>query len=301
MPCYSPLSGWYSRHVNASGKRSVVFNPSHGFHDLPVTVPCGQCIGCRLERSRQWALRCMNEASLHDENCFITVTYDDDHIPALGSLRKADFQKFMKRLRKHFPERKVRYYHAGEYGDRTGRPHYHACLFGFDFPDKVAWSVRNGFPVWRSVVLETLWPFGQSEIGSVTFESAAYVARYIVKKVLGAGADEAYEVPDADGVVVQLEKEYTTMSRRPGIGKAWFDQFGGEVYPADGIPLRGKLVKPPRYYDVALEMIAPDVAASVCRARRRARKIDDETWERLAVREQVALAKLETFSPRVLE
>lgn len=305
MPCYSPLKGWYSRSRTSTGKRSVVFNPSAGYYDMPVTVSCGQCIGCRLERSRQWALRCVHEASLHDENCFITLTYDDAHLPPFNSLDKTAFPKFMKRLRKAIAPRRVRFYHAGEYGEARGRPHYHACLFGFDFADKREWSIRNGFPVWRSTLLESVWTLGQSEIGSVTFESAAYVARYILKKVLGPESEFAYRAVDEDGVVVERVKEYTTMSRGGrgglgGIGKRWIDAYMSEVYPSDSVLARGKPSKPPRYYDLAHGAIDPDGAAAVCRARQRARCLEDETPERLAVREECAIARVELSMPRRL-
>ena len=120
-------------------------------------MPCGQCIGCRLERSRQWAIRCVHEASLWPDNCFVTLTFDDDNIISSGSLVKADFQKFMKRLRKRFGKG-VRYFHCGEYGDLLGRPHHHACLFNFSFPDRYLWSSSGGVNLYRSPTLEELWP-----------------------------------------------------------------------------------------------------------------------------------------------
>ena len=155
MPCYSPLTGYVSRLANKNGKRPIVFNHRDGFLDLPVQVPCGQCIGCRLERSRQWAIRCVHEASLYDDNCFITLTYTDENLPCRGNrdcdkcdhfkekrcdglergLCKRDFQLFLKRLRKMFGKG-VRYHHCGEYGEQLGRPHHHACLFNFNFPDR---------------------------------------------------------------------------------------------------------------------------------------------------------------------
>ena len=136
MPCYRPIKGYRSRRLNAeTGKRPVVFNPRDGFYDQPVDLPCGQCIGCRLERSRQWAIRCVHEASLHERNCFITLTYRDECLPTNGSLDLDAFQKFMKRLRRRFGEG-VRFFHCGEYGENFGRPHYHAILFNLDFSDK---------------------------------------------------------------------------------------------------------------------------------------------------------------------
>ena len=151
-------------------------------------VPCGQCIGCRLERSRQWAIRCVHEASLHTDNCFITLTYSPDCLPSDGSLNHDDFQKFFKRLRKHIAPKKIRYYMCGEYGEdlqqpsKLGRPHFHACLFGLDFDDKQLYIVRDDVKLYTSATLEKIWGKGFVTIGDVTFESAAYVARYIAKK-----------------------------------------------------------------------------------------------------------------------
>ena len=259
---------------------------------MPLSVPCGQCIGCRLSRSRQWAIRCLHEASLWDTSCFITLTYRDDTLPPFGSLRKSDFQLFMKRLRARVGVR-VRFFHCGEYGAVTKRPHYHALLFGYDFSDKRPWRVRRGLQCWRSSLLEELWPYGQSEIGSVSFESAAYVARYVVDKVTGERSDAHYRRLDVStGELVRIAPEYCTMSRRPGIGREWFDKFGAEVYPADGVVVRGHLQKPPRYYDVAYEL--GDAAGfRRVRLKRKALAVGaDSTPERLDVRAQCALAKL---------
>ncbi len=283
MPCYSPLDGYRSSVVNASGKRSVTFDIHEGFVDRKVTVPCGQCIGCRLEKSRQWAMRCMHEASLYDDNCFITLTYDDESLPSRGSLDRAAYPKFMKRLRKRFSHERIRYYHCGEYGDQFGRPHYHSLLFGFDFPDKVPWTMRGDHRVWRSPELERLWPHGASEVGAVSFESAAYVARYVTKKVTGEPAAKHY-----DG----REPEYATMSRRPGIGRAWYEQFRCEVYASDSVVVRGKEMKPPRYYDGMHELANPEEMASVKAARRKAQDIDEQRSSRLLVRRTVAEAGL---------
>ncbi len=293
MPCFSPLDGYRSRTVNASGKRSIVFDFREGFQDRPVTVPCGQCIGCRLEKSRQWAMRCVHEASLYEENCFITLTYDDERLPLSGSLDKTAFPKFMKRLRRRYDDQRIRFYHAGEYGDRFGRPHYHALLFGFDFADKYPWTTRSDFPVWRSEILESLWPHGQSEIGSVTFDSAAYVARYCVKKVTGDKADDFYSVVTELGEVVPIQPEYSTMSRRPGIGKAWYDEFKSEVYPSDGVVINGKVVKPPRFYDGQYELEDPRSMATVKAARRSAQHYDEQRSSRLFVRREVFEANLQ--------
>lgn len=300
MPCYHPLQGYRGRVAGASGKFPVVFNVADGYCDLPVSVPCGQCVGCRLLRSRQWAMRCVHEASLHERNCFLTLTMDDEHLPRGGSLDKSVFQKFMKRLRKRFPDEKIRYFHCGEYGARTGRPHYHALVFGFDFPDKCRAGMRRGYQVWRSAILENLWPLGFSSIGSVTFESAAYVARYILKKVTGKEADDYYLWLDQEsGELGPLLPEYVTMSRRPGVGAEWFRRFGSEVYPDDTVVVEGREMKPPRFYDDLYELQDASGALEVARERRRARRLEDETPERLIVREKVTQARI-TLSERSL-
>ncbi len=301
MVCYYPLKGYRSRTLTKNGKRSIVFNRNHGFTDLPVKVPCGQCTGCRLERSRQWAIRCTHEASLHENNCFITLTYDDEHLPYNGSLDVTHFQKFMKRLRKKYAPKTIRFYHCGEYGSQFGRPHYHACLFGHDFEDKYLWKESNGVPLYRSSQLENLWTFGHSSVGTVTFESAAYVARYIMKKVTGDDAQDHYQHLDENGEFHDRLPEYTTMSRRPGIGKDWFEKFSKDVYPEDFIVLNNKKMRPPKYYDGLYEVKEPNEYQSIKRRRKLATSEHSEnnTPERLRVREKVQEAKLKTLK-RVL-
>lgn len=209
----------------------------------------------------------MHEASCHDANCVVTLTYDDAHLPVDGSLEKRAFPLFMRRLRKTGV--KARYFHCGEYGEERSRPHYHGCLFGFDFPDKeLGPPSKSGADQWVSRELERLWPSGLSTIGTLNFESAAYIARYVTKKVTGSRAEGAYSrVDDATGEVFQVEPEFATMSRRPGIGKAWFDAFSDEVFPADEVICRGHACKPPRYYDNLLEAQSPG-ALGVLRFRR---------------------------------
>lgn len=264
---------------------------------MPVSIPCGRCGGCRLEKCRQWAIRCVQEASLYDENCFITLTYDDAHEPAGGSLAKRDFQLFMKRLRRRFSDRRIRFFHSGEYGERSGRPHYHSILFGFDFPDKVLWTTRQGHRVYRSAELEKLWKLGLSEIGSVTFDSAAYVARYIQKKLDGPVGESAYfGVDEETGELMEIEKEYSTMSRRPGIGKPWLDLFGDGVYTHDSVVVRGMEMRPPRYYDGLYELVDPSQMKALKRRRARMRNEDEERGARALARKQVQEARSKLHS-----
>lgn len=292
MPCYHPISAYQCT------DGSIVFYESKR-HDTvkSLSLPCGQCIGCRLERSRQWAIRCMHEAQMHTQNCFITLTYDDDHLPSDRSLHYRDFQLFIKRLRKRYPGRRIRYYMAGEYGENFGRPHWHACIFGLDFDDKKLWKRTSANSLlYRSQDLELLWPFGYSSIGDVTFESAAYVARYIMKKVTGKNASEHYtEIDPESGEITTRKPEFTKMSLKPGIGYEWYKQYTSDVYPHDYVIVRGKKVKPPKYYDKKYKIDNPYEFDELLYIREKSAKLNyaDNTPERLLVKEQVTKAKLQ--------
>lgn len=270
MACYHPLTGYRARTPNPSGKYSLVFNRNEGYIDQEITVPCGGCIGCRLEYSRQWAVRCLHEASLYENNVFLTLTYNDENLPTetddgipapkTSTLRKSDFQKFMKRLRKRYGNTNggpIRYFHCGEYGEKKSRPHYHALIFNFDFSDKYLWRLSpcKSYQIFRSKELEKLWPYGFCEIGSVTYQSAAYVARYVIKKHKGKDSFKHYSDYDESTGQVLFERipEYVTMSRRPGIGKGWLEKYENDVYPHDSVVIDGSEWKPPRYYDNQLE------------------------------------------------
>ncbi|AXL15261.1 replication initiator protein [Microviridae sp.] len=299
------MNGYRARVANRNGKHPIVFNVALGFKDRPVTVPCGQCIGCRLERSRQWAIRCSHEAQMYVDNSFITLTYDDEHLPTNGSLNLPDFQKFIKKLRKVGP---FRYYHCGEYGEKTFRPHYHACLFGFDFPDKKLYkTTKHGHPLYNSELLDKKWGLGHAVIGEVTFESAAYCARYIMKKINGDQSEDHYSRDQIDpetGEIktIHLKPEYTTMSRNPGIGSGWMEKFLSDVYPNDFVVMNGKKMRPPKYYDGLYEITSEDGAKINKRKRRTAAKAHNEnnTPDRLKAREEVQAARLKQL-PRNLE
>lgn len=302
MPCYFPLKGYRSHIPNASGKYGVFFNLPPGSFQAPMQIPCGQCIGCRLERSRQWALRCVHEASLYPHNCFITLTYSDEFLPADMSLNKRHFQLFMKKLRKRFGSG-IRFFHCGEYGERFGRPHYHACIFNFDFPDKKLWKISNGdLRLYTSESLSELWGFGFCTIGDCTFESAAYVARYVLKKVTGDRADEHYTyIDEGTGEFFNRLPEYTTMSRRPGIGRRWFDKFVSDVFPDDFIVSRGLKMKPPKYYNRQYEIDDPISWYAISDRRRiaAAEQKHNSTPDRLKVRERVVRARISNLKRSV--
>lgn len=294
MACYHPMEGFRARVLNPSGKRGIVFNAVDGYADLPVTLPCGKCIGCRIERSRQWAMRCMHEASLSEYNCFLTLTYDDAHLPNPPTLSKVILQKFIRRLRKQSGAR-IRYYGCGEYGTVSRRPHYHILVFGYQFPDLVPIRRSSGkVPLWRSPLLEKLWEFGFSSVGAVSFDSAQYVAQYCTKKIYGDKADEHYRFIDkSSGEIHQLVPEFALMSLKPAIGAEWYARFKPEVDFTDSVVVNGRLVKPPKFYNVLRERREPLVYRRVKRERKRAMLpyLWNTTRERLHVRETVCLAR----------
>lgn len=290
MPCFRPLQAYRTD----LGK--IVFT-DRGSHRA-LTLPCGQCVGCRLERSRQWAVRCMHESQMHEFNSFVTLTYNEDTIPHDFSLNYRHFQLFMKRLRKDFP--RVRFYMCGEYGETYHRPHYHACLFGIRFLDLKPWRKSSaGFQLYRSDRLEALWGKGNVEVGDVTFESAAYVARYVMKKITGPDAEKHYEAVDpVTGEIYSRIPEFTRMSLKPGIGATWYDKYKAEVFPLDRVVVRGVECRPPRYYTNRMDAADPKMS-SVVEYQRYIKALAleaDNSEDRLKVKEVVCRARIKNLN-----
>lgn len=242
MPCLSPID---------------IKRPSWALVRRYISVPCGRCVGCKLERARQWTIRIMHEAQGYRDNSFLTLTMRDEELVYGGqqaTLFKPHLQNFWKRLRKEVGH--VRYFACGEYGELRSRPHYHACLFGFDFPDKRLLRAEEGRDLFSSELLDSLWTHGHCSVGALTPGSAAYVARYILDKNLGKEA-VYYE---AQGI----EPEFTVMSRRPGIGSKWFGKYAGDVYPEDRVVGdNGAKSRPPRFYDKLFEAESPEVLREI--------------------------------------
>lgn len=283
--CVHPLDAWQRK----DGR--MFFNGRMGGRYLQLR--CGQCITCRLERSRQWAVRCMHEASLHAASAFVTLTYDDEHLESL-SLRYRDYQLFAKRARRKLGP--FRFFMCGEYGGENWRPHFHACMFGVWPEDRYPWRKRGENQLYRSETLEKLWPHGSVEFGAVTFESAAYVSRYICSKVTGDAAAEHYaRVDPRTGELVELQPEFCKMSLKPGIGAEWFRRFKDEVFPLDRVVVRGKETRPPRRYKEWLDRDFPELGKRVSEEREQKFKELmrlDSSRDRLAAIEAVAKAGL---------
>lgn len=258
MSCYHPIS-MVVRGVQPNGKLWLeILKNSDLFKDLPrIEVPCGRCIGCRLDHAKMWADRCMLELQDHDESYFVTLTYDDEHVKLVdgvyATLDKRDLQNFFKRLRKS--GQKVRYFACGEYGDKTFRPHYHAIIFGLHlFDRKFFRRAPQGYSYWISPYLEKVWGNGQILITDVTYETCSYVARYVIKKV---NADLKQLYSD-----LCIDPEFIIMSRKPGIARHYYDTNKGKIFDSDYITVatsrRGLKFKPPRYFQKLLELDDPE-------------------------------------------
>lgn len=284
MACFHPIDAWQP----LEGDRKLRFREVRDARYLQI--PCGRCIGCRLVRKRTWAIRCMHEAQMHSVSSFVTLTYERTG-PSLVPL---DFTRFMYRVRERLGP--TRFFACGEYGELNLRPHFHALLFGQTFPD----GKPCGDNICSSGVLSKLWPFGFASFGSVTYDSAAYVAGYTCKKVSGDKAVSHYSRVDVEtGEIVECVPEFGRMSLRPGIGYPWFVKYWRDVYVArDGVVREGgNVVPPPRIYDKWLSELGEEGAWKMESLKFGDRPLrgrgyrGDSTSARLEVRERCALAK----------
>lgn len=255
-----------------------------------MEVACGQCLGCRVDRTLMWAMRIVHESYMHEHahgSCFVTFTYrgKDEctpeqfknayYVPDDYSLNYHHFRDFIKRLRKKFPQ-KIRYFHCGEYGDDNLRPHYHACLFNVEFDDCIVEQETEGIITYSSPTLSELWPYGFCTIGELNFDTASYTAGYILKKITGNKANEAYLRSDENGVCFWVKPPYITMSlghtcnvchkkscknSTGGIGRDFYEKYKGDFFPSDESPIpgHGRIIKKvPRYYETILQQSNPD-------------------------------------------
>lgn len=319
MPCYYPARAYRIGTSDRSGSpvpekdrgRSlgVVFSVKQGDNVLQeFKVPCGKCIGCIQKRVRDWALRCEHEARMHEFNYFVTLTYDDKHLPDGNSLCYSDFQSFMKKARhwygifdwrtkKQWDKTKIRFFMCGEYG-ALKRPHYHVLLFNFPIPDlKFLKKSDKGSNLYTSELVSMLWSHrGFVTIGAVEYASAAYVAQYCVKKMGQVDAD--YEFVDLEtGETISRQREHVQMSRMPGIGATWYEKYGKQVFPVDRCVTNGVEVGVPKYYSKRYKESDPEAYEGVIAKRQdySQNRMEDNTEERLKVREECAKAKYEFY------
>lgn len=219
MPCYHPIAALQV------GSEAPRLWPPLGTANL--ALPCGRCLGCKTARATQWARRCQHEASQYEHNTFITLTYADENLPSHRELQPERLQQFFKRLRKRATykrgtivgdhRRNIRYFACGEYGEKSGRPHYHAILFNAGFSDRR----RVGKDLYESEILNDLWPYGSNRVGEATPAAASYIAQYSMKKQGGAGTI-------AEGGV-WIPAPFLRMSLKPAIGADWLKQYKSDL------------------------------------------------------------------------
>ena len=293
MACVRPLDAWMA----VGG--GLTFNRRESRGVPHYRLPCGQCLGCRLRNSHDWALRCTHEASLHKFNCFVTLTYDQHHLPADQSVSAAEWKRFADRLRQRIGP--FRYMMCGEYGDKKLRPHYHALIFSTAFVDDRYPSprARPGQITYESPTLSKAWPFGFAEFGGVSWESARYVAGYVTKKRrerrLG-GAPEPRYTRTYGPYSWQVKPEFGNASRRPGIGRAWIERYWQDVYPADRVVTPdGREAKPPKYYDNWAKENIPEVWEEVEAKRNKEVAENPYDWEQAQKKDAHLRAKFALY------
>ena len=254
-------------------------------------IPCGKCIGCRLEYSRDWATKGLYEAEMHKDNWFLTITYDEEHLPAAenmidpktgaelgqnpyGTLKNQDFTLFLKKLRNHYERNKnhvgIRYMGCGEYGDQGHRPHYHAIMFNLpiDIQDLKFHEYNENYEtLWRCTELEKIWGKGMIVAAEVNWNTCAYVARYVTKKVGLPTDKEHYKC-------LGIEPEFFRMSRKPGIGREYYELNKDNIYKTDKLIIQkyggGTLkIRPPKYYDKLYDIEYPEKMEKIKKERKK--------------------------------
>lgn len=310
MPCYHPLKAYY-RINESTGKKKLAFVDCNDLpfyekdgerYSMKIEIPCGQCIGCRLEYSRQWALRCVLEAQQWSNNYFLTLTYDDEHLPPPmpdvideetgevfsyfphSPLAPSDLRLFLKNFRRqleyHYDHKNLRVYYCGEYGSLSGRPHYHVILFNCPVLPLQFWKYNQDHrPMYNCEFIDKIWKNGYSVIAEVNWNTCAYVARYMLKKHKGKDSKQYY---DDRGLV----PEFTGMSRRPGIARDFYERNKHTIYKTDevfciGSQGKAQVLRPPRYFDRLYDVDDPDSLEELKTRRLRkavaAEKMQDKT------------------------
>lgn len=284
---YHPLKAWEHKYKKTVNGKALIGWKEPTIENMGlwrrIELPCGQCIGCRMDKAADWRMRCVLEAKMYEHNQFITLTYADEHTEMykhwnpvidtktgeytlISTLYKPDAVKFMKDLRRyykyHFNHDGIRFYHSSEYGENTERGHFHFIVFNLPVPDLEPYFINHeGQQVYQSAILTKIWGKGRVTVGEVTYQSAAYVARYIMKKQTG------------DQSNTNRTPEFTNMSRNPGIGQPWYETHKDQIYKNDEVIIRARLgkairKKPSKYFDRLYDQTEPDRLEEVKKQRR---------------------------------
>lgn len=302
MRCISPRTvGFY-----ADGKTICWSQKKRSKEFATFQLPCSKCIQCRLSYARDAAVRCVHEAEMHSENCFITLTYSDEHLKS-EKLVYEDFQKFMKKLRFANPNKQIGVFVTGEYGDKRKRPHWHACLFGFR-PNDAQFLRTNerGDEIFSSESLEKIWGFGLVEFGDVTIDSAGYCARYAAKKLVHGS--------DADSKFNPIHKR----SSKNAIGKKWLEKYWRQTFAHGFCIIDSKSgpvkVSIPRYYEKWLkkhqrlawsDYVTQTRNLKILKAQdrqdRKQKSVDEINWERLNNKKPLLISETKKMKTIIME
>ena len=302
MACHHPIPAYLSADGKVTFVRKEKAVGKSGF----LHIRCGMCRGCKADHARDWAIRCYHESQLHDQCCFITLTYSPEKLPPHGSLDPRDLELFWKRLRKRIAPDRVRYFACGEYGEKRSRPHYHACLFGWRPTERVPLGKsEKGNPQWGAQILSEAWGLGRVTWTEFDPSCARYTAHYTADKLKSFALDEIdpetglrpYERMDVTtGEILKLAPEFQRQSQRPAIGVRWLEKFWREVFPADTVVMDGKEYPPPKIYYQWLRENQPEVAEKV-KAKRvsETEEIPYETGLRLKQKAEAQCRNLDKF------
>lgn len=300
--------------------------------ELITPIPCGSCYGCRLQDSFNWALRCQLESQEWQHNYFVTLTYSDLMIPQGNfldytgevvntSLCRDDLTKWFKRLRKHFAEeyghQGLRVFYSGEYGPLTSRPHYHAILFNCPELDLRFRARKGSFDQFTCDDISATWhdpkskvEFGFHSIQDVSFQTCAYTARYVMKKQKGESVkaqkalySDYLERAGEDPEILPRENHFCGMSRRPGIGRAYYDRSKRDIYTTDKVYYQNEYElfrsKPPRYFDYLYDLEEPFEMYQVKRRRQeRAKDVSSQLDSQITETQAEHRARVEEILKR---
>lgn len=259
MPCEAPLTAY-----RPTPGGPLLFSKLKQLPHKKIQLPCGKCILCRQEHARQWAVRITHEAQLWEYSSFVTLTYSDEHLPKNQNLHYPDLQDFWKRLRKKVGA--LRYYSVGEYGDKTNRPHYHACIFGHAFTQDRVILRTEPYLLWTNPLLQETWGLGHVSVGELTYQTALYTASYVTKKLgykkryvqLDCGSGELLDMVQPKALISNGGGRKSALRPQSAIAKQWLEKHGKHVYNHDAVVINGTQQKPPRYYDKWLKDHDPD-------------------------------------------
>lgn len=297
MGCDYPLKGF-----RPPGGGKLVFNGAKGIQNTgALQVPCGNCMGCSIRKAGDWSTRMYNESLCWDRNCFVNLTIAPEHLLAHNSIMVRSFQLFMMRLRRRLGDRHIRFYACGEYGDRSGRPHYHAIIYNWSPDDQVFhFTNKHGDKLYTSAFLDDVWGWGQCTVGEVTLKSCGYTARYVTKKIRGSDQfhkDHYRRCSPIDGKMYDVLPEFALMSMRPGIGDNFAKKYKSDYYPSGFITVDGQKRPVPQYY---LDKLTDEErkVLKFARLRQKVQPRSERTMERKVAREGVRNSRVKGILKR---